>query len=104
MAHYDEQREAYERGDLSVEPKFNINIYKLTGEELSKRFYCGGVVLEVKCPNCGEIVTRDFGQEYLSYPVAGTKEDLDMYCEGCDHEWKAGTVKVNVELEVKLNT
>ena len=69
------------------------------GIELDKRFYLPGVVLSDECPKCKEIVEKDLGDDYLSYPVVGKPYTIDLYCEPCDHYWVG---KVLVEVTIKV--
>lgn len=57
-----------------------------------KRFYLPGISLESCCPKCGMKVTRDFGANYISYPVVGKPEPAYMYCEECDEEWRVSLI------------
>ena len=57
-----------------------------------KRFYLPGIVYTDKCPKCGESVTIDFGDNYLSYPQVNTPIDAGGYCNKCDHGWEIPVV------------
>lgn len=67
------------------------------GEIEEKRLYLPGLQLEATCPVCGAPYSRDFGDDYLSYPKVGEPEDLTLYCRVCDHEWK-----IRAQLDVTL--
>ena len=54
-----------------------------------KRCYILGAVAKLKCPDCGEEIEHDFGDQYLSHPEVGDDDDLCFYCDGCDKEWEA---------------
>lgn len=71
-----------------VEGKFDINV---------KRFYLP-VVLEVQCPKCGSNATRDFGDEYLSYPFLNTEMNEYIICDECEHEFS-----LLIELKMFVN-
>jgi hypothetical protein len=63
-----------------------------------KRFYVPAVVA-CDCPNCGERVTHDMENDYLSYPVANEPFDHGMYCAKCEHEW---TVLLTLTVRVEV--
>ena len=52
-----------------------------------KRFHVGAVLV-AKCPGCGAEVRKDFGDHYLSYPMANEPFDTSMVCGECEHNWK----------------
>lgn len=58
-----------------------------------KRCYLPGVRLSSLCPHCGEEITKDLGDEYLSYPKVGEVIKMPFYHEynnedeWADHEW-----------------
>lgn len=54
-------------------------------ETLAKRFYLPGIVIKRKCPFCGNVMTWDGNERYLSNPNIG-KFNFDFYCEACDEE------------------
>lgn len=73
-----------------------------------KRFCVGGVKLRSKCPKCGKVITRDLGEEYLSYPTVNTPIEVD-FCheapsgEPTDHEWSEKIVlRVTIEPAPKV--
>lgn len=77
-------------------------VHDVVGVELGKRTSLDGVSIDLVCPNCNEDVERDFEHDYLSHPVVGKTEDLTVYCEHCDHNWSAGTIKLNLQAEIVL--
>jgi len=52
-----------------------------------KRFYLP-IQLEVNCPHCQEKCTKDFDNDYLSYPVTNKKESVYICCDDCDGEFE----------------
>lgn len=64
-----------------------------------KRFYMPGHELADTCKKCGQVVTHDLGERYISYPVANEPADHCFYCGECDHEWKR---KILVTVAVHL--
>jgi hypothetical protein len=70
----------------------------MQGEIDVKRFYMSGVQVEDVCPKCGDTLTYDGEEQYVSNPTAGSEIDLHMYCEDCDHEWD-----IKVQLQVKIS-
>lgn len=56
----------------------------------TKRFYFPACVT-VQCPTCGREATRDFSQDYLSYPTANTPMDVTFHHTDEEpylhHEW-----------------
>jgi len=79
----------------------NININKSKEEfEISeKRFYLTGIKIEAICPNCGEKIVRDLGDDYLSYPTVNKPINIGMYCCECDGEF---SFKGELELNLKV--
>jgi len=76
------EKKTFELGDIEV-----------------KRFYFDGE-LSVDCPSCKKKLTRDFSQDYLSYPSFGGGEMLYFYCDECDCEFELPTtMKAKVEFE-----
>lgn len=71
---------------------------KGTGEIEVKRFYIP-IKVEIPCAHCGAKLEKDFGQEYLSYPVLNTPEEVGIYCEECEEE-SAFDVTLRLSLEV----
>lgn len=70
------------------------------GEIEVKRFY---VPIEVKvpCAHCGAELTKNFGQDYLSYPSLNTPEEVGIYCETCDEE---SVFNVTLKLALEVDT
>lgn len=69
------------------------------GEIEEKRLYLPGLQLQATCPECRAAYSRDFGDDYLSYPKVGEPEDLTLYCRECDHEWK---IRVQLDVTMKI--
>lgn len=69
--------------------------------ELDKRFYMPGYVLKSQCPKCGKGYENDFGDGYLSYPMANRPEVWNCCCQDwdCGGEW---TVSVIVRVTLEL--
>lgn len=69
---------------------------------LDKRFYAP-VRIRSKCPKCGEVVTDNLSENYLSYPVTNKPFVFSMYHYNEkleeDHDWKVGPVVLRVYLE-----
>lgn len=65
-----------------------------------KRCYVPGVVINTNCPNCGEQIERDFGNQYLSYPRTGSWKKDAMYCTECDHEF---TIELKLDVVATLS-
>lgn len=67
-----------------------------------KRFYFDGV-LEHPCPNCDSTMSRDFSQDYLSYPQVGVPEQTGLYCQACDKEYifpmTVKSIEINIEYD-----
>lgn len=59
---------------------------KLTGELGEKRFYFKGKI-SIKCTKCKSRLTRDFEDDYLSYPVIDEESELTFCCDDCDREY-----------------
>lgn len=71
-------------------------------EIAAKRFYMPGIVLNMKCKKCGEIMEKDFDREYLSYPEIGENDEgICCYECGTDHNFK---VNLSVSIEFDENT
>lgn len=70
-----------------------------SGQELEKRFYLPGLMLEGECPSCAKAWTHDFAKYYLSYPVVGAPEVVHVSCAECAHEWEVRVI-VRVTLEL----
>ena len=69
-------------------------MHEFTGTIDVKRFYLDGVIITCDCDKCGSILERDFGSDYLSYPTVGEPEDIEFWCEDCDHDiTKTMTIK-----------
>lgn len=51
-----------------------------------KRFYLP-YLLTGECPSCEHSYERDLSFDYLSFPVLGDVNTVDMYCYECEHEW-----------------
>ena len=73
------------------------------GIELGKRTYLGGVRFNTLCPDCGALLQRDFGEDYLQYPITGKYEDIDLYCESCDKELPR-VAEIKVEITATIRT
>jgi ribosomal protein S27AE len=77
-----------------------MKTYDISMHELNvKRLYLDAKH-KSKCPRCGHKVTKDFTDDYLSYPAVGKSEDVYMYCGRCEHEWVIkATLKMSLEIE-----
>lgn len=52
-----------------------------------KRLYIPGIVLEMKCPECGGSDKLDFADDYVSHYGEGDGiEERSLYCPECDLE------------------
>lgn len=70
------------------------------GAELcEKRFYLPGISLKGKCPKCKAAWHLDFGDDYLSYPIAGVPLDVTVGCDPCGITWTEQVV-LNITLEM----
>lgn len=49
-----------------------------------KRCYAEGAVAVVACPNCGSMLSRDLGSDYLSYPEVGEETTIYFHCPTCE--------------------
>ena len=78
-----------------------MTIYRIDDGSIEvKRFYLP-LELEVKCPECGHIQTKDFENEYLSYPSLGEQEwHLCCRNEDCCYEWTV-PMKLTIEVEIE---
>lgn len=80
-------------------------LFKLKGKKPKgvievKRFYLAGTIIEGTCPNCGEHIKHDLGDQYLSYPAMNTPFKESVYCEECDEEVEV-TLQLNVSVDIK---
>jgi hypothetical protein len=64
-----------------------------------KRFGLPGVKLEGVCPKCQAPFSRDFTDQYLSYPRANETIQVGLYCGPCEHEWEV-PMRLRVTLEL----
>lgn len=67
-----------------------------------KRLYLPGIVLRVKCPECGGHGELDFGEDYVSHYGEGDGvETWDLYCNECDWgtEFK---YRLNISAKIEL--
>lgn len=102
---YSMDEEGYDPGELTVlapvaKPGAMTVEGTCQGVELAKRQNLPGVVLKYVCPKCGTPQVFDLGDRYLSHPVVGEPEEINGYCEQCDHDWVAGRVIVRMTLEL----
>lgn len=77
-----------------------------------KRLYAD-IQIEIKCPQCGEILNQDFNGDYLSYVEIGkrmTKDDYHVfYCENCEekeekvYEFKIPLRVCAAEIEIEFD-
>ena len=66
-----------------------------------KRFYLP-VEVEITCPDCQAKLSKDFEQDYLSYPVTNKKESVYLYCDDCDGEFEFDVVlKLSLDIDGK---
>jgi len=76
---------------------------KVTGKPVpfqgEKRQFIPGYKLTGPCPNCGADYSRDFEDNYLSYPTINEAMEYDCYCHKCEHEW---AVNIEIRLTVRL--
>ncbi len=84
---------------MSNKLKFKIK----PGLELDKRTYLNGAVFETTC-KCGEKLRCDFGDEYLSHPIVGEKEDFTIWCDECEDDIEIGTTKIQMTLTITEKT
>ncbi len=69
-----------------------------------KRCYIAGAEIEVKCPNCGEMLRHDLGDQYLSYPSLPGTDTAYFYCgDGCDNEYEMPIKLSAAEVTVTFN-
>ena len=67
-----------------------------------KRFYIPGASMDGKCPACGVAHVKDFGEDYLAYPMVNEPFDIDCYCSKCGHEWTERVIlRVTLEMALK---
>ncbi len=78
---------------LKVEGKHELSI---------KRCYLP-ITLETQCPHCNMNNVKDFGDDYLSYPVTNTKMDSYVYCDHCENEYSF-KIELSITLEVDTAT
>ena len=68
-------------------------------ESKIKRFYLP-LVIKTECPKCKANNNIDLDSDYLSYPTTNKREEIDVYCFTCEHEYtKSLTLKISVEIE-----
>lgn len=85
-----------------------MKTFNVEGVTFSKRFYLDSVVLDLKCPLCGNINEYDFGEHHLDYFCSGDTETIRyLYCDHCGEDTDySGTdkyfAKVKVDLQVTL--
>jgi len=71
---------------------------KLDDCELDKRFYLPGVVVTHTC-TCGAKLSRDMGNDYVSYPTTNKEEEVSLYCDVCDTEiYKKIVIRIEVDI------
>ncbi len=60
--------------------------------------------IEVKCPDCGEILTHDFNEQYLSHPEIEGKDYASFYCSACEDAYVEGKNEPTIEwiLPIKI--
>lgn len=58
----------------------------------AKRFYLPGVAILDVCPMCKVECETDLGTMYLSYPVIGDAQEIQLFCDDCEHYWPAHIV------------
>ena len=80
--------------------------YKVdSGMPLDKRFYLTGVVVEDSCPTCGEMMSLDLGDDYISYPETGKPIDHQIWCGECDKKgidsYKPIKITIQIYAEVE---
>lgn len=78
---------------LKVEGTYDLDI---------KRCYLP-ITVETQCPHCDGKNVKDFGDDYLSYPVTNVVMDSYVYCDHCDNEY-GFKVKLFLTLEVDTAT
>jgi len=66
-----------------------------------KRFYLP-IQVEINCPSCQAKLTKDFDDDYLSYPTTNKKEAVYIYCDDCDGEFEFD-VTLRLSLDVDSN-
>jgi hypothetical protein len=64
-----------------------------------KRFYVPGCKLDGHCPKCNQPFTLDFGEQYISFPVANAVNEVACWCCHCENEWNVN-VRLNFSLEL----
>lgn len=68
----------------------------------NKRTKLDGCILQGSCPECGETVTRDLGDHYLSYPRVNTPITLTMYHGDCPRNPAGIEWEVRVQLNITV--
>lgn len=64
----------------------------------AKRLYFPAT-LTTGCSKCGEAVTRDFRDEYLSYPSTNEKMTVYVHCAACEVEMPVQVIlRITLEL------
>ncbi len=67
------------------------------------RLFMPGVVIEFKCPRCGDCFNYDFKRRgsnthCLDHPVMNEEFDFEVNCSKCKHKWNVPLIlKVSLE-------
>lgn len=72
------------------------------GMELSKRFRLEGVVIEDICPTCGEEISLDLRDDYLSYPQTGIPIERVLWCRLCDEKGIEAYITKNITVQIMV--
>ena len=63
-----------------------------------KQFYLP-VVIKDECPKCGNEVSYDLEDQYLSYPILNKAENIDLECEVCETEFQIPiTLRMSIDI------
>jgi hypothetical protein len=79
--------------NIKVEGKHEVQV---------KRFYLP-IKVDVQCPECKIVNTKDFEMDYLSYPTVNDEESVYMCCDECDVEFEF-SVTLRLSLDVDKTT
>ena len=73
---------------------------KVTGNETIevKRLHLP-VAFIIKCPKCSGDIKVDLGDDYLSYPILNSPENVSGMCHKCD-EYRDIPVTLRIELDI----
>jgi len=67
-----------------------------------KKFRFDAKVTE-PCPSCKQEITRDFEDNYLSYPDKNTPINIGLWCQECDKEFELEIKITSIEVSIQYD-